>query len=62
MTMSTLHAAIQVHAQRTQLTFSPTTPMNQPFDGPPITPIDPYHRVIELPIWALPSGCEDTPP
>jgi len=60
-TMPTPCAAIQVHAQQTQLTFSPTIPTNQPFDGPPVTPSDTYHRVIELSTPSLPNGHEAMP-
>jgi len=53
--MQNPRAAIQVRAQRTQLTFSPTIPTNQTFAGPPVTPFDTYHRIIKLPIPNLPD-------
>jgi len=61
-TMLNPRAAIQVRAHRTQLTFSPTIPTNQTFDGPPVTPADTYHRIIKLPVPTLPEGPQITPP
>jgi len=55
-------AAIQTRAQHTQLTFSLTIPTNQLFDGPPVTPADPNHRTIQLPVPTLPEGPKATPP
>jgi len=60
-TMPNPRAAIPVHTQRTQITFSPTIPTNQPFMGPPVTPYDTQHHIVGFPIVALPL-CHDLPP
>jgi len=61
-TMHNPRAAIQIRAQRTQLTFSLTIPTNQRFDGPPVTPADTYHRTIKLPVLTLSEWPQITPP
>jgi len=55
-------AAIQMRAQRTQLTFSPTIPTNQMFEGPPVTPLGIDHRIVKLPVPTLPNPLPAPPP
>jgi len=46
--MPTTHprTAIQVNTTQTYMNFSLTIPTNQPFHGPPVTPMDTHHRQI----------------
>jgi len=47
--MHNTQAAILIQATRTYSTFSLTIPMNQTFQGPPVTPHDSQQRQIRLP-------------
>jgi len=49
-------AALIVTQKRTYWTISATVPTNLPFEGPPVTPIAPHWRKLELPISPLPAG------
>jgi len=53
--------ALRTQLRRTLAKFSPTVPSSLPFQGPPVTPLDPTMGYIRLPVPCAPTEPTGTP-
>jgi len=54
--------ALRTQNRRTMAKFSPSVPTTLPFQGPPVTPIDPTTGYVRLPVVNIPTTIATSPP